>query len=160
MKETKQSTSTTKQGKSNQVDIKVLKVGTNGNLPVQATPTAVGFDVYAAANLRLIGHSKIKLPLGIALEIPPEYYIQISERSGLATRENIFIKAGIIDPDYRGEVMVVLANHGPTPIDISTGDKIAQFVLHRRIGATFKWVKKLNATERGEDGFGSTDTRN
>ena len=140
--------------------VKVLKNNPRAQLPLQATPTAVGFDVFSTTSFRIPGYSKKKAPLGISLEIPHDYYVQISERSGLAVRENIFIKAGVIDPDYRGEVSVVLANHGATPIDIALGEKIAQFVLHHRIDAKFEWTEKLTETERGAGGFGSTDNKN
>jgi len=138
--------------------IKIKKLHKNAKLPVKINRTDVGFDVIAVGYTRITGWSKAVLPLGIAVAIPEDYYIKIDERSGFASRESVFIKGGVVDPGYRGEVKVVLANHGPEPINIELGDKIAQFVLHHRIDATFEWADNLDDTERGEKGFGSSDS--
>jgi dUTP pyrophosphatase len=96
------------------------------------------------------------VPTGLFLEIPPGYVGLVWPRSGLAVRHGIDTLAGVIDSDYRGEVKVVLANHGTEAFRIAPGDRIAQLLIQRVERGHFMRVDSLDATARGEGGFGST----
>lgn len=97
---------------------------------------------------------------GLALEIPPGYEGQVRPRSGLAAREGVTVlnAPGTIDSDYRGEVKVILINHGADPVSISDGDRVAQLVFARVEQTELEEVESLERTHRGEGGFGSTGT--
>jgi len=92
----------------------------------------------------------------VKLAIPPGYVGLVWPRSGLAVRHGIDTLAGVIDSDYRGEVRVVLINHGEAPFRIAPGDRIAQLLIQRVERATFGAAAALDDTERGDGGFGST----
>jgi len=98
------------------------------------------------------------VPTGIALEIPPGYEAQVRPRSGLALRHGIALvnSPGTIDADYRGEVGVILINHGKDPFVIENGERIAQLVFARYERADFQEVEELGTTDRGTGGFGHT----
>lgn len=96
------------------------------------------------------------VPTGIHVEIPPDYVGLIWPRSGLAVRHGIDTLAGVIDSDYRGEVRVVLVNHGTEAFRIAPGDRIAQLLIQRIERGTFVRGGDLAPTGRGEGGFGST----
>jgi dUTP pyrophosphatase len=96
------------------------------------------------------------VPTGLFLEIPPGHVGLVWPRSGLAVRHGIDTLAGVIDSDYRGEVKVVLVNHGAEPFRIAPGDRIAQLLVQRVERAEFRRAAALGATDRGAGGFGST----
>jgi dUTP pyrophosphatase len=95
---------------------------------------------------------------GLALAIPPGYEVQVRPRSGLALKHGITVPntPGTIDSDYRGELKVILVNHGGEPFAIARGDRIAQLVLAPVVTATWREVAELDDTARGAGGFGST----
>lgn len=100
---------------------------------------------------------RIKLiPTGLALSIPPGYEVQIRPRSGLALKHGIGMvnSPGTIDSDYRGEIGIILINWGEAPFVVRMGDRIAQMVLSKVYRANFQSVEALDATKRGEGGFG------
>lgn len=129
-------------------------------LPAYATPGAAGMDLYAAPEQQMdIAPGAVALiPTGIAIAVPEGYEAQVRSRSGLAARNGIFAlnSPGTIDSDYRGEIRVILANFGAVPFAISRGDRIAQLVIARYERVEWQETAQLNATERGEGGFGST----
>jgi dUTP pyrophosphatase len=140
--------------------IKVLKLDPAAWLPTYAHAGPMG-DL--CADLRSLAHHSInpgavtRVGIGIALELPPEYGALIEDRSGLAAR-GLCILAGVIDPGYRGEIQVVLANVGREQITINPGDRVAQLRLIKRITADFVEASSLTDTERGSGGFGSSGT--
>jgi dUTP pyrophosphatase len=93
---------------------------------------------------------------GLHLEIPPGHVGLVWPRSGLAVRHGLDTLAGVIDSDYRGEVRVVLVNHGAEPFGVSPGDRIAQLLVQKVERAEFRREDSLAPTERGSGGFGST----
>jgi dUTP pyrophosphatase len=93
---------------------------------------------------------------GLIVEIPPGHVGLVWPRSGLAVRHGIDTLAGVIDSDYRGEVRVVLVNHGPEAFQVQPGDRVAQLLLQRVERATFHRAEALQETARGAGGFGST----
>lgn len=131
-------------------------------LPVYASPLAAGADVKAciSAPLVLEPGCRALIPTGIRVEIPPGFEIQVRPRSGLALKEGITVlnSPGTIDADYRGELKVILINHGEEPFHIEPEMRIAQIVLAPVVKARFVIAESLMSTSRGEGGFGHTGT--
>lgn len=131
-----------------------------GELPAYQTALASGFDVRAQLDrpLLLEPGERAMVATGLSFEIPPGYEIQSRPRSGLAAKHGISIvnTPGTIDADYRGEVKVILVNHGLEPFEIKDQERIAQFVLAPVVQAQFEMVEELSDTARGAGGFGST----
>jgi dUTP pyrophosphatase len=129
-------------------------------LPKYMTPYAAGMDVYANVKEDTVIHPGeiMIVPLGFHLALPRGYEAQIRPRSGLAYRYGISMpnSPGTIDADYRGEMSVLLINHGREPFTIHRGDRIAQMVINQVATPVFTEVSELPQTERGEGGFGST----
>jgi dUTP pyrophosphatase len=128
------------------------------DLPEYATEGAAGMDVLAAEDVTLPPGGRHAVATGLALAIPPGYEIQVRPRSGLALKHGITVPntPGTIDSDYRGELKVILINHGATDFAIRRGDRIAQLVLAPVVRASWLKVDELDDTTRGEGGFGST----
>jgi len=136
--------------------IEVALLSARATPPSRATPGAAGLDFYAADGVS-IGPRKRKLvPTGIAVGIPADHVGLIWPRSGLAVKHGIDVLAGVIDCDYRGEVMVALINHGESNFQIEAGDRIAQLVIQQYSASQVMVVSHLGQTHRGERGFGST----
>ncbi len=133
------------------------------NIPVYGSELAAGADVRSSSREEIViepGESAL-IPTGIRMEIPAGYEIQIRPRSGLAFKHQITVlnTPGTIDADYRGEVKVLLINHGKEPFFITYGMRIAQVVLAQVIQAEFVVAEEsLAATVRGSGGFGHTGT--
>ncbi|MGJ0237501.1 dUTP diphosphatase [uncultured Novosphingobium sp.] len=127
-------------------------------LPAYATDGAAGMDVLAAEDLTLAVGGRHAVATGLAFAIPPGYEIQVRPRSGLALKHGITVPntPGTIDSDYRGELKVILINHGQDAFSIRRGDRIAQLVLAPVVRASWLKVDELDHTARGEGGFGST----
>ena len=127
-------------------------------LPAYATQGAAGMDVLAAEDVTLQPGERWPVATGLALAIPPGYEVQVRPRSGLALKHGISVpnSPGTIDSDYRGELKVILINHGDKPFEVLRGDRIAQLVLGPVVRATWLKVDELAETARGEGGFGST----
>ena len=142
------------------VKILIKKLNTKVQLPKYKTDGSSGMDLMAYINEPvLIMPQKSKLiPTGLSLAIPNNTEIQIRPRSGLALKNNISIlnTPGTIDSDYRGEIKVILYNHGSKDFKVNNGDRIAQMVLVPIIKSTFEEVENLPETIRGDGGFGST----
>jgi dUTP pyrophosphatase len=137
-------------------------------LPDYATSGAAGMDLCASLALRdraggltLARGARALVPTGIAVEIPAGYEIQVRPRSGLALREGVTLvnSPGTIDSDYRGEVGVIVINHGEAPVTIAHGMRIAQLVLAPVARVAWRVVDGLAPSERGAGGFGSTGLR-
>ncbi len=131
-------------------------------LPSYGSEEAAGADVYAAIEVPItLQPQEIKLlPTGLHFEIPKGYEIQVRPRSGLALKEGITVlnSPGTIDSDYRGELGIILINHGKESFDITPKMRIAQIVLCPVCRANFVLKEVLVVTERGEGGFGHTGT--
>ncbi|MEW5963080.1 MAG: dUTP diphosphatase [Pseudomonadota bacterium] len=133
-------------------------------LPAYQTEHAAGLDLVAAvpadAPMILAPGARALVPTGLVIALPEGYEAQVRPRSGLALRHGITLpnSPGTIDADYRGEVMVILANLGEAPFTIRRGERIAQLVVAPVSHATLIEVATLTTTERGAGGFGSTGT--
>ena len=140
--------------------ILIKKLSKTAIVPKYETQGASGVDISANINedLTLATNESTLVPTGIAVSIPQGFEIQIRPRSGLAAKKGISVlnTPGTIDADYRGEIKVILINHGNEPFIIRNGDRIAQMVVCPIVQAKFEQVDELNDTERGSGGFGST----
>ncbi len=142
------------------VKVLVKKINSEVKLPIYKTEGSSGMDLMAYIKRPI--HIKPKkselIPTGLSIAIPDNTEIQIRPRSGLAAKNNISVlnTPGTIDSDYRGELKVILFNHGDKEFIVNNHDRIAQMVLVPIIKATFEEVNELPKTIRGEGGFGST----
>lgn len=145
---------------SNPVAVRVRRLphGEGLALPAYATAGAAGMDVLAAEDVMLAPGARHAVATGLALAIPPGFEIQVRPRSGLALKHGISVPntPGTIDSDYRGELKVILINHGAEPFPIVRGDRVAQLVLAPVVQAAWDEVEDLDETARGAGGFGST----
>lgn len=140
------------------VEVKRLPHGAGLPLPAYATDGAAGMDVVSAEEVTIAPGARHAVATGLALAIPQGYEIQVRPRSGLALKHGITVPntPGTIDSDYRGELKVILINLGHEPFAIARGDRVAQLVLAPVVQAAWDEVAELDATARGEGGFGST----
>jgi dUTP pyrophosphatase len=133
-----------------------VAVGGTGALPEYGSAASAGADLRAAEAVALGPGERVAVATGIHVAIPPGHVGLVWPRSGLALRHGIDTLAGVIDSDYRGEVKVVLVNHGHEAVRIEAGDRVAQLLIQRVERAVFTRTSDLGATERGAGGFGST----
>jgi len=143
------------------VTVKVRRVGQRGpplDLPRYETAGAAGLDLRADESCRLAPGERRLVPTGLAVELPPGHEGQVRPRSGLALRHGIGMVngPGTIDPDYRGEVGVLLVNLGQEPFEVRRGERIAQLVVAPVVRVEVRLVEALGETGRGGGGFGST----
>ncbi|MEM7687854.1 MAG: dUTP diphosphatase [Pseudomonadota bacterium] len=140
------------------VEVKRLDHGADLPLPAYATDGAAGMDVVSAEDITIEPGARHAVATGLAMAIPQGYEIQVRPRSGLAFKHGITVPntPGTIDSDYRGELKVLLINHGADAFDIARGDRVAQLVLAPVVQAAWDEVAELDATARGAGGFGST----
>lgn len=142
------------------IPVKIMGKGKGLEPPKPATQDAAGMDLKAAIDEDIIlepGAIKL-IPTGFAMALPQNFEAQIRPRSGLALRHGITVlnSPGTIDADYRGEVGVILINHGKDAFTIQRGERIAQMVIAPTTNAQLEIVQELEETTRGSSGFGST----
>ena len=144
------------------VRITRLEHGRGLPLPIPATSGSAGCDLAAATagELVLAPGRRERIPTGFAIALPTGYEAQVRARSGLALRHGIVLPnaPGTIDSDYRGEIQVLLMNLGGEPFTIRRGDRIAQLVVAPVVAVDWQEVASLDATSRGQGGFGHTGT--
>lgn len=138
--------------------INVKKLCEGARLPVYGSQFAAGADLYACAGEEIPAGETRFIHTGIAVELPAGTVGLVYARSGLACKQDLAPanKVGVIDCDYRGEIMVALHNHGKTARTVNTGDRIAQLVIAPYYVAEFEETESLSDTVRGAGGFGST----
>jgi dUTP pyrophosphatase len=141
------------------MQIKIINKS-NHPLPKYQTELSAGMDLYANIEETIVFQSLERklIPTGLFLELPAGFEAQIRPRSGLAIKNGITVlnSPGTIDADYRGEIGVILVNLSSDEFSINNGDRIAQMIIAKHENPTWIEVGKLNETERGEGGFGST----
>ncbi len=127
---------------------------------MRATSEAAGYDLCSIARVTIPVGGYVRVPTGISISMPVGLEAQIRPRSGLAAKHGVTVlnSPGTIDSDYRGEICVILINHGSQDFIIEPGMRIAQMVFSRIIAVNFAEVDDLEHTERGAGGFGSTGT--
>jgi dUTP pyrophosphatase len=138
--------------------LKVKKLQDNAVIPQYQTKEAAGFDLHAIEDVVIKPGERKLIGTGLAFEIEFGYEVQIRPRSGLAFKHGITVlnTPGTIDSDYRGEIKVLLINHGRESFEIKKGERIAQAVIAPVVQAEISEVEELGDTERGAGGFGST----
>ena len=139
----------------------VKKLSSDARLPTLGSLKAVGYDLYSAKDLTVKAYGKALVPTDICIKMPHGVYGRIAPRSGLAWKNHIDIGAGVIDPDYRGNVGVVMFNHSSTDLEIKKGDRVAQLILEKYLRCIVKEYSEdtgfgCESEERGSYGFGST----
>jgi dUTP pyrophosphatase len=144
------------------VDVCQLPHGQGLALPAYQTAHAAGLDLLAAvsedAPLVLMPGKHAMVPTGLTIALPIGYEAQVRPRSGLAGKQGVTVlnAPGTVDADYRGEINVLLINHGTEPVTIRRGERIAQMVIAPVARAEFVPTAQLSSTDRGTGGFGST----
>ena len=144
------------------VDIRQLPHGEGLALPAYQSAHAAGLDLLAAvpedAPMILAPGKHALVPTGLTVALPPGFEAQVRPRSGLAAKHGVTVlnAPGTVDADYRGEIGVLLINHGDSPFSIQRGERIAQMVIASVIQVELVAVASLTATDRGSGGFGST----
>lgn len=133
-----------------------VKLTENGYPPERATTFSAGYDLKSAYDYVVQKKGKILIKTDIAIQLPTGCYGRIASRSGLALNSSICVQAGVIDPDYRGNIRVLLFNFSDTDFFITKGDKIAQLICEVILLPDVVESKSLDDTDRGDKGFGST----
>lgn len=141
-----------------EIRVKILREG--AILPTYGTPYAAGADLYAciSEDITIAPGETVFVPTGIAMEVPEHCAGLIYARSGLACKRGLAPanKVGVVDSDYRGEIIVVLHNHGNIPQTISNGERIAQMIITPVLTPAYVEAEELSDTIRNTSGFGST----
>jgi dUTP diphosphatase len=125
-------------------------------LPKRGSVLAAGLDVCAIEDLEIGPKQRVMARTGLAVAIPPGFYGRIAPRSGLAAKKGLDVLSGVIDSDYRGEVLCLLYNTGDEIINLSAGSRICQLIVEQIITPDAVWASDLDETARGAGGFGST----
>jgi dUTP pyrophosphatase len=144
----------------NQIELKVKLLNESAKLPYYSSAWAAGMDVHAADSFVVPAGSTKLVKTGIAVSWSgpdaSNYYLRVAPRSGLALKSGIFVNAGVIDWDYRGEIGVVLYNSSDVEFEVKPGDRIAQMILEKINRVNVVLTEELDLTDRGTGGFGST----
>ena len=143
--------------------LKFVKLNSKAIVPTYGTPFAAGADLYAVpeGDIEVKAGETVLVHTGIALQIPDGYAGFIFARSGIATKRGLAPanKVGVIDSDYRGEIVVSIHNHSSVSQVIASGERVAQLVIMPYVGAEFTECQTLDSTDRAAGGFGSTGTK-
>ncbi len=141
--------------------VQIKKLSAAARTPKYMTLLAAGMDIVAdlSAPVLLLPGERCLIPTGIAMAIPVGYEVQVRPRSGLAIKHGVTLvnSPGTIDADYRGEIKIVVINHGSETFQINAGDRIAQLIVAPVVQAALVEVTDLDQTDRGSGGFGHTD---
>ena len=136
------------------INLKFVKLSSNIKTPSKSTKFAVGLDIHSPATYIISAKDQAIIPTGLRIQIPPGHYGHLCSKSGLAMQHHVHVRAGIIDPDYTGEVKVLLLNLGHKPFQVSSGDAIAQLILEKVSTPILQRVDTLPSTNRGDRGCG------
>lgn len=140
------------------VKVKVKKLSEQAVIPKKATVGSAGFDLHCTGRFSISPGEHVAVPTGLAFEIPPGYVMLIYPRSGNAKKHGLTLSnaVGVVDSDYRGEVMVLLHNAGDHQVFIEPGDRVAQAIIQRIPEVELEECENLSDTQRSSGGFGST----
>lgn len=144
--------------------VKILKLKEDAKIPTRGYSQAAGYDLYAlldTESISIMPHETVKIGTGIALELPELTFLGIFARSGIATKEGLRPAncVGVVDSDYRGEIIVSIHNDSNEIRKITNYERIAQAVVLPYISVDFELADSLNTTKRGDNGFGSTGVK-
>ena len=138
------------------MSLRIKKLTYDAIIPTRGSGGAVGYDLYSTDAVVIPPTHRALIGTGVAIVLPAGVYGRVAPRSGLAVKHGIQVGAGVVDPDYTGEVKVVLFNHGDKDFEVKRGERIAQLVLERCETPDVEEIGLLEETERGAGGFGST----
>ena len=138
----------------NYIKLPFVKMSADAVTPTRATEESAGLDFYSPADYIIPPHGQLLVPTQIKLQIPLGYYGRLASKSGLAILHQLHVGAGVIDPDYMGEIMVLLINTASRVHNIAKGAPIAQLILEKISIPLLKEVKELPPTTRGTQGCG------
>ena len=140
------------------IDVRITKVHSEAKIPKYAHTADAGCDLTSVEEIILEPGERALTPTGLAISLPEGYAAFLQPRSGLAIKKGISINntPGLIDSHYRGEIKVILINHGEESVCLEKGERICQMVIQRVEEANFIEVEELDETKRGASGFGST----
>ena len=136
------------------INLKFVKLSSNIKTPSKSTKFAVGLDIHSPATYIISAKDQTMIPTGLRIQIPPGHYWHLCSKSSLAMKHHVHVGAGIIDPDYTGEVKVLLLNLGHKPFQVSSADAIAQLILEKVSTPILQRVDTLPSTNRGDRGCG------
>ena len=140
--------------------VKIKKLTDTAIMPTRGSLAAAGYDLYAdlKEDVKIAPLSTVKIGTGLAMEIPDDYFGGIYARSGIATKEGLRPAncVGVVDSDYRGEIIVALHNDSEVERVVTAGERIAQIIIQPYLSVTFEEADFLAESERGAGGFGST----
>ena len=136
------------------IELPFVKISINAVTPTRATEGSVGLDFYSPADYMIPPHNQLLIPTQIKLQIPLGYYGRLASKSGLAILHQLHVGVGVIDPDYTGEIMVLLINTASRVHSIKKGDPIAQLILEKVSVPILREVQQLPPTTRGAHGCG------
>ena len=145
------------------MEVRIKKLRDGATIPTYGSEYSAGADLYACTGCEITvgAHQTVLVPTGFALELPQGFAGLIYARSGLALKRGLAPanKVGVVDCDYRGEVMVALHNHSDSAQTVADGERIAQLIITPYVTATFSEADELSDTVRGAGGFGSTGSK-
>lgn len=137
--------------------LEFMRLHAGARLPTRGSLHAAGLDLYSIESLTLDSRGgRAGVRTGLAVSIPEGFYGRVAPRSGLAVRHGLDVLAGVIDSDYRGEIICALINHGAEPFRIEAGTRVAQLIIEAITTPEAVWSEALSETARGQGGFGST----
>ncbi|HYO99906.1 MAG TPA: dUTP diphosphatase [Pyrinomonadaceae bacterium] len=137
-------------------ELKFLRLHPAAKLPARASARAAGLDLCSVEDVTLAAGARAAVRTGLSVAIPEGFYGRIAPRSGLAVNYGLDVLAGVIDSDYRGEILCALVNHGHETFALEAGQRIAQLIIEAIITPEPAWADALDETARGAGGFGST----
>jgi len=138
--------------------LEFMRLSPAARLPTRGSRFSAGLDLYSSEDVTIEAHQRTVVKTGLSVAVPHGFYGRVAPRSGLAVNHGLDVLAGVIDSDYRGELLCALINHGADPIEIKTGMRIAQLVIEAIATPEAVWSEDLSSTERGHGGMGSTGT--
>ncbi|HVF51459.1 MAG TPA: dUTP diphosphatase [Pyrinomonadaceae bacterium] len=136
--------------------LRCRRLDPRARLPARGSEAAAGLDIHCLEDLRIEPKARALARTGLAVAIPVGFYGRIAPRSGLAARAGLDVLSGVIDADYRGEIICVLYNTGDAAIELPQGSKMCQLIIEKIITPECVWADELDETARGAGGFGST----
>jgi dUTP pyrophosphatase len=142
---------------TSQPELKIKKLHPKAQVPQYQSEQAIGLDLHSVKQVTIPAQGRALVPTGIAIECPQEHYARIAPRSGLSVKHSIDVGAGVIDPDYRGQVQVLLVNQKNQEYIVKEGERIAQMILEKASQPKITEAQELSETKRDQKGFGSTD---
>lgn len=137
-------------------ELKFLRLHPAAKLPTRGSRQAAGLDLYSIETVTIAAGARAAVRTGLAVAIAEDFYGRVAPRSGLAVNYGLDVLAGVIDSDYRGEIICALVNHGREAVTLEAGQRVAQLIIEAILTPEARWADALDETARGAGGFGST----